>query len=713
MNDRVKDLVHGGFLGTAWFVFAWPLSSAESAWAAASGGVAGALLAGLLGRWRLRLVVRLLVILASPAILEALAAGTEMWALPSRVLGPSAILGVADALRWFGWGLAGAGFLRTVSRLSSPWASGFGGLLEASALVAAVASTLFAHRDGMIARPLEVSDWFFSRNVDPVWAFTAVGAAAAVLAAGAWLRGRSFVQGLVALGLFAGFAALVASWGESFEETVHPDRAGKAKEAEEREKRAGARGGGRGPPPEEPTAEQLQSPQRRRPVAVVVFHKDVEPFGGVLYFRTASFSQFNGVRLVASTLPGVEPGHVTGPIGEEPVNLAYPPGDELREDVATDVALMMDAPVPPALVDPVRYESRPNPSPARFTRMIHVISRPVVTEAQALLGHDAGDAAWSPEVWQHYTRTPSDPRYLELAARLVQRLDHSYAEDPLARALVVRDYLEESATYSFRRNYDGASDPTAAFLFSDEMLGYCVHLSHSVAFLMRAMGIPSRVSVGYAVPLSRKGTGSAALLTSGDAHAWAEIYLAGVGWVPIEVVPEKTEVEPSEPAFDLQQLLGEMARDEGRFERHRPERWDLSWLRHTPWILPILAAGVLCVLTSGRVYRQLAPRLASPERRVGLTFRATMDALASLGFVRASGESWEQFSRRVSDRVPSFSALNDVFLRAALSRTKAPSRDRGPRLNALCRDVRVEARQAAGWRRFAAPFEVWCWLKVR
>src|SRR5205085_546806 len=49
------------------------------------------------------------------------------------------------------------------------------------------------------------------------------------------------------------------------------------------------------------------------------------------------------------------------------------------------------------------------------------------------------------------------------------------------------------------------------------------------------------------------------------AHAWAEIYLEDIGWVPIEVTPEKTDIKPSPfREKDLQQLFGEMARKEGR-----------------------------------------------------------------------------------------------------------------------------------------------------
>jgi transglutaminase-like putative cysteine protease len=707
------ELLHGLVLGAAWFIFVRAFAAAAPAWFAALGGVLGAWGAGHLARLRVRAGVRGLVFVVAWAALQTAASLMARWTWVSEALGPVQVLASTDALGWFAAGLGAAGLLRTASGLGSRWASGLGGLLEATVITTAVASTLFAHRDGMIARPLEISDWFYSRGIDPVLAFTGVGAVAAVLAAGAWLRGRSVAQGLLVLALFAGLAGLTASWLQSAQPGSLLEAKG-SRQAEEAEQRSqtGAPGAAQ-PNPNEPQADELQSPQRRRPVAVVVFHKDVEPFGGVLYFRTSSFSQFNGVRLVAPTSRTVAPGHARRAPTDGPIELPDPPGLEVREAVATDVAMLTDAEVPPALIDPVRYDPRPNPSPARFRRMVHVVSRPVTASVEDLLGYAPGDPTWEVERWQHYTELPSDPRYIELATRLVQPLDPSFADDPLAQALVIKQHLEETATYSYRRDYGAAEDPTAAFLFSEERLGYCVHLAHSMALLMRALGVPSRVSAGFAVPLSRKGTGSAALLTTGDAHAWAEIHLDGVGWLPIEVSPEKTEVEPSEPAYDLQQLLGEMARNEGRFERRSPDRWDLSWLRHAPWLVPV--GGLLFVLWlwSVRVWRQLAPHVARPERRVGLTYRATLDVLSSLGFARRPEETWEAFGQRVAPAVPSLRPLSEQFLRVALSPHRAAARQRGPVFSRLARDVRIEARSAAGWRRFTAPFEVWCWWRVR
>jgi len=87
-------------------------------------------------------------------------------------------------------------------------------------------------------------------------------------------------------------------------------------------------------------------------------------------------------------------------------------------------------------------------------------------------------------------------------------------------------------------------DPVDQFLF-DSRRGFCEHYASSFVFLMRAAGIPARVVTGYLGgeynPLGRY-----LLIRQSDAHAWAEVWLKGSGWVRIDptaaVAPERVEL---------------------------------------------------------------------------------------------------------------------------------------------------------------------------
>jgi transglutaminase-like putative cysteine protease len=79
------------------------------------------------------------------------------------------------------------------------------------------------------------------------------------------------------------------------------------------------------------------------------------------------------------------------------------------------------------------------------------------------------------------------------------------------------------------------------FLF-DRKQGYCEHFSSSFVVLMRAAGIPARVVTGFAGGV-RNPIGGYWVVRNMDAHAWAEVWFAGRGWVRVDptaaVAPER------------------------------------------------------------------------------------------------------------------------------------------------------------------------------
>ena len=57
------------------------------------------------------------------------------------------------------------------------------------------------------------------------------------------------------------------------------------------------------------------------------------------------------------------------------------------------------------------------------------------------------------------------------------------------------------------------------------------------------------------------------LIQAINGHAWPEIYLEGIGWTIVDPAPSRTLVDMSvDPQNSLQQLLGDMLRDEASFD---------------------------------------------------------------------------------------------------------------------------------------------------
>jgi hypothetical protein len=80
------------------------------------------------------------------------------------------------------------------------------------------------------------------------------------------------------------------------------------------------------------------------------------------------------------------------------------------------------------------------------------------------------------------------------------------------------------------------------YFLSESHVGYCQHFASAGVLLLRQMGIPARYASGYIVKSgsffkNADGDGYTAVVTDRAAHAWAEIYLEDIGWVPVEMTP--------------------------------------------------------------------------------------------------------------------------------------------------------------------------------
>lgn len=667
-RTQLSLIVHAVLLAVAVGVFAWPIALPTGIAFGAIGAAYGVYLAekAIQRRYRLPaiLAAALGIVLLGRLMIYVFVAATWM----SELITPVAALHFAEALRWGTVALALALSLRAISvRYRAALA------IEGGVVVIAVATTVAAHRNGMIARPLEISDWFWTQGIDPVVAFLSVGLAGGLLLAGVLAYGRSPRRTIAQLAfvLILGIVLAFRIHGADLDDNDKEPPPGQAKN--EQQGGGGGKGGqngGQGGQGQEQQQKQggfkqddMPQPgggnQHNRPAAIVVFHKDVMPSTGIFYFRHAAFSQFNGSRLVETTRSDVDEDLVRSfPVARQEV-----PGPKRdvtgRELVATDVALLTEHRRLFALIDPVEVSPMPNPEPARFRRAYGVVSSVITASFDDLLDTNAGDPNWSDDVWEYYTSVPKDPRYTKLAKELRAQIRSDYQRDPIALAMTVKRYLEENSTYSFKKNYEGEDDPTAAFLFSEEKKGYCVHLAHSAAYLLRALGVPSRVSAGYGVPAENLGGGSSLLIKQGDAHAWAEIFLEDIGWVPIEVTPEKTDVEPNNfNEKDLQQLLGEMARKEGR-ESSTPYQGPrlMDFIRAAMAWVPRILLAALALAYLWKFWRLFRPYFAGAKKQPIVAYRAALDRLSAAGILRAHGEPRERFAKRVGEVAPSFQPL--------------------------------------------------------
>lgn len=285
----------------------------------------------------------------------------------------------------------------------------------------------------------------------------------------------------------------------------------------------------------------------------------------------------------------------------------------------------------------------------------------------------------------------------ESASLLNLALDLPAEGNPRARALA-RKWRSEAATpgdvvskalsyfrnerffYTLRPPPLGA-DPVDDFLFNTRR-GFCEYFSSSFAFLMRAAGVPARIVTGYQGgeinPL-----GNYLIVRQADAHAWAEVWLEGWGWMRVDptaaVAPNRVErgIGSSLPAGDPLPLL---ARPEFDWLKRARLTWDAAANAWNQWVLGytqqrqleflsrvgmsspswqgmavalfVGSGGMLLGFAAVMLWR-LRPRQQDTVQRVWLGFCRRLE---KRGISRQPHEGPRDFARRVAHARPDLSA---------------------------------------------------------
>ena len=175
------------------------------------------------------------------------------------------------------------------------------------------------------------------------------------------------------------------------------------------------------------------------------------------------------------------------------------------------------------------------------------------------------------------------PGYHPQARALAQSWQEA---DPDPERLVKRAlalFNEEPFVYTLSPPLLG-QQPVDEFLFGTRR-GFCEHYAAAFVVLMRAAGVPARVVTGYQGGETNPVDGFVVVRQS-DAHAWAEVWLAGRGWVRVDptaaVSPARIEsgIAGALPEGSALPAVIQIRADWLRTLRFRWEALENSWNQH-------------------------------------------------------------------------------------------------------------------------------------
>jgi transglutaminase-like putative cysteine protease len=121
------------------------------------------------------------------------------------------------------------------------------------------------------------------------------------------------------------------------------------------------------------------------------------------------------------------------------------------------------------------------------------------------------------------------------------------AETPYDKASAITEYLRDNIEYSATvANPPRNADKLEWFLF-DYKKGFCVYYASSEVAMLRSLGIPARMAVGFA---QGDQDGSVYTVRRLHAHAWPEVYFPNIGWVEFEPTSSQPALNRPLPPAD-------------------------------------------------------------------------------------------------------------------------------------------------------------------
>jgi transglutaminase-like putative cysteine protease len=183
----------------------------------------------------------------------------------------------------------------------------------------------------------------------------------------------------------------------------------------------------------------------------------------------------------------------------------------------------------------------------------------------------------------------ANPRTLQWAADLRARPDLLGADARALSDAVLQHIRTAGFTYTLEPGPYGQNPGDHAIdeFWFDRKLGFCEHFASAYVVVMRALDVPARIVTGYqgGDPLPQDGY---LIVRQRNAHAWAEIWLAGQGWIRVDptaaVAPERVQRGHSlQPPPGL--VAGTMNAIDPAIAARLRAQWELINNRWNQWVL--------------------------------------------------------------------------------------------------------------------------------
>jgi transglutaminase-like putative cysteine protease len=296
------------------------------------------------------------------------------------------------------------------------------------------------------------------------------------------------------------------------------------------------------------------------------------------------------------------------------------------------------------------------------------------------------------------------PMY-QVARRIAGRASTAYAA-----VLAIESWLRQTGGFTYDESPPrGRGAPLVSFV-TQTKAGYCQHFAGAMAGMLRMLGVPARVAVGFTSGTLDDGTW---VVTDHDAHAWVEVWFAGIGWIPFDPTPGRGTLGGEYSiASGSKDAVARLRRGQLTESTPAPTRapdlpgpTDASDTSHAPSLVGVglvLAALWIVLLGAGKALVRRARYLSRDPRRLATASRRELeDFLRDQGADVPSNATLVALQRAVHDEL----GLDGRAFAAAAARARfGPPTSLGDGVASPRREVRrlirAARRELSLWARF-------------
>lgn len=268
------------------------------------------------------------------------------------------------------------------------------------------------------------------------------------------------------------------------------------------------------------------------------------------------------------------------------------------------------------------------------------------------LAWPAAEDEYTAYVYETYLQDP------ELSGQVQAYIDAATAgaESDYDRLLAVEALLRQ---YAYTLRPQPITEKSAfldTFLLNTQE-GYCTYFATAFTLISRYLGFPARYVQGYCVPAQGIGSGRTVEVSSEYAHAWTEVWIDGVGWIPFEPTPsygsmryvpwtvEKKTVQPQVP--ELPEESDTQPQMQPQAEETEEMEGAMAFLKAAGAVCLLLAAAAAAGILILEGLRRKWERTSAPAALFARDIRQCERILRELGAERKEWETFSAYRRRL------------------------------------------------------------------